>query len=161
MPTATVVYEDDGLQIVTWSRVLVNRWKTAATKERLVVLREHQLALIDEIGDRRIAVITALEDRTGLMPSAEARKEAEAIAEATRDALILMAQVVEGDGFVAATFRALLAGIMLAIRAPYPNKVFKSVSDALPWVEEHLRRGGYEHDAAGLSTAVRGLPRPS
>jgi hypothetical protein len=157
MPAAKVLYEDDHLQIATWSRVFISRWRAAATKEQLVILCEHQLALIEAVGDRRIAVITVLEDKTGLMPSSDARKEAEAVAKATRDAVMLQAQIVEGEGFVAATFRALLTGVMLAIRAPYPNKVFRTVDDAMPWIEEHLHVAGYQDDAAGVSAAVSGL----
>lgn len=157
MPAAKVIYEDDDLQIATWSRVFINRWRAAATKERLITLCEHQLAHIESVGDRRIAVITVLEDKTGLMPSSDARKEAEVTAKATRDAVMLQAQIVEGDGFVAATFRALLTGVMLAIRAPYPNKVFKTVEDAMPWFEDHLHRAGYQDDAAGVLAAVTGL----
>lgn len=154
MPTATVVYEDADLQIATWSRVFVNRWRTAASKERLSILGEHQMALIDAVGDRRIAVVTVLEDKTGLMPNGEARKEAERIATVTRDALVLQAQVVEGDGFVAAAFRALLAGVALAIRPPYPIKVFRTAHDAMPWIEEHLRKGGYPDEATHVSAVV-------
>jgi hypothetical protein len=152
-----VVYDDEGLQIATWSRVFVNRWRTVATLERLVVLGKHQRALVQAMDDRRIAVVTVLEDKSGAMPSSPARKEAEAVAKSVREAVIVQAQVVEGDGFVAASIRALLTGISLAIRAPYPNKVFRTVDEALPWVEEQLRKAGYEQDAAGVAAAVRAV----
>lgn len=157
MPAPQVIYEDDGLQIATWSRVFINRWRTVASQERLAILGQHQRALVDATDDRRIAVIVTLEDKTGLMPNAAARKEAELVAKSVRDAVIVQAQIVEGEGFVAASMRALLTGVMLAIRAPYPNKVFKTVEDALPWVEGQLRRAGYEQDAAGVTAAVLGL----
>jgi hypothetical protein len=48
---------------------------------------------------------------------------------------------------------------MLAIRAPYPNKVFKTVDESLPWVEDQLRKAGYPQDAAGVATAVRTIGR--
>jgi hypothetical protein len=159
MAAPKVIFEDDGLQIAVWSRVFINRWRTAATQERLVILGRHQRALVEAIADRRIAVITTLEDKTGLMPNAAARKEAEVVAKAVRDAVLVQAQVVEGDGFVAASLRALLAGVMLAIRAPYPNKVFKTIEDALPWVEGQLHKAGYVEDAAGVVAAVTGLGR--
>ena len=66
--------------------------------------------------------------------------------------------MVEGDGFVAASIRALLTGVALAIRAPYPNKVFRTVDEALPWVEEQLRKAGYADDAAGVAAAVHAVP---
>lgn len=156
-----VVYEDQDLQLAIWSRVFINRWRTAATAPQLVRLHRHQRALIDAVGDRRIAVLTVLEDRSGLMPSSEAREQARRIAQDTRDAIFVQAQVVEGDGFVSATFRALLAGVMLAVRAPYPFRVFRSVTEALPWLEEHLERAGYQADARGVAEAIPELYRPS
>lgn len=157
VPVARVVFEDEGLQIAVWSRVFINRWRTVATVERLAVLGKHQHALIKATPDHRIAVVTVLADKSGSMPNGPARKEAEAVAKSVRDAVAVQAQVIEGDGFVAASIRALLTGIGLAIRAPYPNRVFKSVDEALPWVEEQLRKAGYGQDAAGVSAAVRSV----
>ena len=62
-----------------------------------------------------------------------------------------------GRAAQAASIRALLSGVSLAIRAPYPNKVFKTVGEALPWVEEQLRKAGYEDDATGVAAAVRAV----
>ncbi|MCX4242588.1 hypothetical protein [Paraliomyxa miuraensis] len=157
--SAKVVFEDDALQLATWSRVFINRWRTAATKRRLTILRRHQLELIDSVDDRRIAVITILEDETGLLPPADARKEAEEIARITRDAVMLQAQIVEGRGFVAAALRAVLAGVALAARAPHPIKVFGTLEDGLPWIQQQLRRGGYHDDARGVSEVLIGLRR--
>jgi hypothetical protein len=153
-PAPRVVYDDEGLQIAIWSRVFFNRWRTTATQERLVVVGEQQRALVEATSDKRIAVVTVLEDKSGAMPSGPARKEAEAVAKSVREAVIVQAQVVEGDGFVAASIRALISGISLAIRAPYPNKVFKTVDEALPWVEQQLAKAGYPEDAAGVAAAV-------
>jgi hypothetical protein len=159
VPTPRVVYDDEGLQIAIWSRVFINRWRTAATLERLLVLGKHQRGLVGATDDKRIAVVTVLEDKSGSMPSGPARKEAEAVAKSVREAVIVQAQVVEGEGFVAASIRALLTGITLAIRAPYPNKVFKTVDEALPWVEQQLVKAGYPQDAAGVAAAVRAVGR--
>jgi hypothetical protein len=158
-PAPRVIYDDEGLQIAIWSRVFFNRWRTTATQERLVVLGEQQRALVQATADKRIAVVTVLEDKSGTMPSGPARKEAEAVAKSVREAVIVQAQVVEGDGFVAASIRALISGISLAIRAPYPNKVFKTVDEALPWVEQQLAKAGYPEDAAGVAAAVWAVDR--
>ena len=110
---------------------------------------------VDVENEQELAqVLTVLEDKSGTMPSGPARKEAEAVAKSVREAVIVQAQVVEGDGFVAASIRALISGISLAIRAPYPNKVFKTVDEALPWVEQQLVKAGYPEDAAGVAAAV-------
>ena len=157
MPSPTVVHQSDVLQLATWSRLFINRWRTAAAPKLLDTVLREQLAFIDSFEDRRIAVLTTLEDTSGLMPTGEARKKAEQIAKTTRDFQILQAQVVLGDGFVAATFRALLTGITLAIRAPYPTKVFKSEAAALPWIAEQMRKAGFDTDTGELIEAVDGL----
>lgn len=157
MTTPTVVHKSDDLLLATWSRVFINRWRTAATSELLSVVMREQLAFIDSFDDRKIAVLTTLEDSSGVMPNSASRKKAEEVAKATRESLILQAQVVQGDGFVAAAFRALLSGITLAIRAPYPTKVFKTEEEAMPWVAEQLKRAGHGDDAAGVAAAVESL----
>ena len=39
--------------------------------------------------------------------------------------------VIEGTGFVAATFRSVLSMILLALRPNYPFKIFASIEDGL------------------------------
>jgi hypothetical protein len=44
------------------------------------------------------------------------------------------AYVIEGEGFGAAALRSAISLMSLAARYPYPQKVFKRVSDATAWI---------------------------
>ncbi|MDX2052562.1 MAG: hypothetical protein SFV15_09240 [Polyangiaceae bacterium] len=52
------------------------------------------------------------------------------------------AMVIEGDGFVAATFRSVLSMLVLALRPAYPLKVYRSVAEASVWVLPHIGKSG-------------------
>lgn len=142
-----VVHDDEDLHILTWGAVLVNRWRVTPSKAKLQLLGQHQRRLAEATVDRRILVVTVLSPGVGLLLTAEARKEAEAVAAAGREYLFALAQVVEGEGFIAAAARAVMSGVQLAVRAGYPVKVFGRVDEALPWVSDQLRAKGQVRDA--------------
>ena len=48
------------------------------------------------------------------------------------------AMVIEGTGFVAATFRSVLSMILLALRPNYPFKIFASIEDGLAFGLNHV-----------------------
>lgn len=152
----SVVHDDDNLQIVVWDRVVASRWRSAPTKDGLVLLGRHQRALTDSFDDRRIFALTIVGPRAAMLISGDARREAEVLALAGRDTLIGLAQVVEGEGFIAATARAVISGVQLAVRTPYPTKVFGRVEDARPWMEERLRAAGHATVASELRAALEG-----
>ena len=56
------------------------------------------------------------------------------------------ASVIEGEGFKAAAIRAVLTGITLALRNPYPMRIFATVAEATPWLLERVpgQAGGVE-----------------
>lgn len=149
-----VVHDDENLQIVVWERVITSRWRSAPTKDGLVLLGRQQRALSDAFDDRRIFALTVVGPRAAMLISGEARREAEKLALAGRETLIGLAQVVEGEGFIAATARAVISGVQLAVRSPYPTKVFGSVEEARPWMEERLRAAGQAVVADGLQAAI-------
>lgn len=155
MPEApTVVHDDDILQIVIWDRVVTSRWRSAPTKQGLKLLGQQQRALTKTFDDRRIFALTIVGPRANMLLSGEARKEAEVLAKIGRETLISLALVVEGEGFIAATARAVISGVQLAVRNPYPTKVFSDVGDARPWMEERLRAAGHSGVAEGLQAAI-------
>jgi hypothetical protein len=156
-----VVHDDQELRIVTWASVLAVRWRATPTKDKLELLGRHQRLLADATVDRRIVLITVLSPKAGLLLSSDARKEAETFARAGREVLLGLAQVVEGEGFVAATARAVMSGIQLAVRAGHPVKVFGTLDEALPWVSELLRGGGHQRDAAEVAAALRPAVGPA
>jgi hypothetical protein len=156
-----IVHEDDEVRIATWSIVLASRWHATPSKQKLELLGRQQRALAESTVDRRIVVLTVLASGAGLMLTNEARNAAEAVAKAGREYVAGLAQVVEGEGFMAATARAVMSGIQLAVRARYPTKVFGTVDEALPWVAELLRKAGHERDADEVASALRPVIGPA
>lgn len=155
-----VVHDDEELRIVTWAGVLAHRWRATPTKDKLQILGRHQRMLAESTVGRRIVLVTVLSPDAGLLLSSEARKEAETLAKAGRELLMGLAQVVEGEGFMAAAARAVMSGIQLAVRAGYPVKVFGTLEESLPFVSELLRSNGHPRDADDVSSALRDAVGP-
>ncbi len=68
------------------------------------------------------------------MPDAGARDELARLFRSLSTSVICSALVFEGDGFRAATVRALTTTINLVARQPFPHKVFATVGDAAKWM---------------------------
>ena len=117
------------------------------------MLGEHQKVLTDSFKERRIVALTIVGPRATVLLNGAARKEAEAQAKVGRETLIALALVVEGEGFIAATARAVISGVQLAVRNPYPSKVFSNVGEAKAWIEERLRAEGHTGAANELAGA--------
>lgn len=149
-----VVHDDDELRIVTWAGVVGARWRATPTKRTLELLGRHQRMLAESTFEGRVVAVTVVSPGATLILGGDARTEAEAMAHAGRGFLLGLAQVVEGQGFAAATARAVLSGIQLATRAGYPTKVFGALDDATQWVAELLRKAGYERDADEVGVAL-------
>lgn len=154
-----VLYEDDELEIAAWCNVVYNRWKTTPTKLELQRLGEIQREVVDSVPGGRVMSVTVISREAGVLLDAPARKEAERLAREGRRTLIGLAQVVEGTGFAAATTRAVMSGVQLAVRPGYPAKVFSSIDESMPWVEGLLRDGGHHDVAAGVRTVIQGVRR--
>jgi hypothetical protein len=149
-----VVHDDEEVRIATWAGVVTTRWRRTPTREKLELLGQHQQRLADATMNHQIVAVTVLSPKAGLMLTGEARKEAENLARAGREYLLGQAQVVEGEGFMAAAARAVMSGIQLAVRAGYPVKIFGKLDDALPWIAELLREAGHERDADDVASAL-------
>ena len=149
-----VLHDDAELRIVSWSNVLAFRWRATPTKAKLELLGRHQRMLAESTVDRRIVVVAVIAPAASLILTGETRQQSEALVKAGREYLLGMAQVVEGEGFGAAATRAVITGIQLAVRVGYPNKVFGTVADAMPWVSDLLRKAGHERDADDVLAAV-------
>lgn len=146
-------HDDDEMQVLHWDHVITCRWRTAPTRDGLRVLREHQLARFDAVGKQRILTLSVIGPRATVLLDADARHEAQRQAKMGHDLLMGLAFVVEGTGFQAATTRGVIAGVLLAVRSPYPTKVFASVDDARPWIRDRLVSDGHRESARSLVAA--------
>lgn len=149
-----VVHDDDELCIVTWGTVLGARWRATPTRAKLELLAREQRMLAAATFERRIVGVTVVSPGASLILTGEARTAAEAADRAGSEYLLGLAQVVEGQGFAAATARAVISGIQLAVRAAYPMKVFSKIDDAMPWVSMLLRKAGHQRDAEDVTDAL-------
>jgi len=149
-----VVHDDEELCIVTWASVVGARWRATPTRSKLELLARHQRMLAEATFERRIVAITVVSPGASLILSGDARDAAEAVDKAAGAYLIGLAQVVEGQGFAAATARAVISGIQLAVRAGYPMKVFSTIGDAMPWVALLLRKAGQQRDSEDVAEAM-------
>jgi hypothetical protein len=66
------------------------------------------------------------------------------------------AMVIEGEGFVAATFRSVLSMIALALRPNYPFKIFANLHDGSEWVLKYVGPSG-RVSLADLVSAIEQL----
>jgi hypothetical protein len=62
------------------------------------------------------------------------------------------AMVIEGEGFVAATFRSVLSMIVLALRPNYPFKIFANFYDGSEWALKHVGASGRVSTAELVAT---------
>lgn len=85
-----------------------------------------------------------------------------AAAEVTREynaSLLAMATLIEGQGFQAATVRAIISGLDLMARASAPKKVFADVPSCFTWCAslraERDAKAGTVDDMVTSATAMR------
>lgn len=77
-----------------------------------------------------VTVVEAAAD----MPDSAARDELARLFRSLSASVVCSALIFEGDGFKAATVRALTTTINLVARQPFPHRVFATVADAAKWM---------------------------
>jgi hypothetical protein len=112
-----------------WDRVALALWRG---QTRVSALRRGE-QLFDQHASRhpgeRILMLTIVEAAAPL-PPIESRMELAAFLKRAADRVERSSVVFEGEGFRAASVRAVVAGISLFSRPPYPHRVFSTVGAA-------------------------------
>lgn len=90
------------------------------------------------------------------MPSAEARAELAALLR-RGSALVGSAVVMPGVGFRVATARAVVTGLAMMVRPPFPHVVHASVADAIAGFIPLLRAKGVNLMANAVERAIEAL----
>jgi hypothetical protein len=98
------------------------------------LFRQHREAHVDGIG-----FIFFADPEEGNRPKLEGIARSEFI-DALRGHGKAALVIFTNQGFLAAAFRALVSGLVLAIRPPGPTKVVSSLSEGLPWFVDTLGR---------------------
>lgn len=136
MPTVT--HEDSTLRVLSWSPILAVRWYDIPQLDGLARFRELQADYVRRRAPAKSIVISYSDASGELHFDPGSRELVAALMTDAKTHLLGMAQIVVGDGFGAASVRAVLSGIQLAARPDYPVKVWSDAASARPWLEELL-----------------------
>ena len=111
-----------------WDRVALGLWRGKTTVSALQrgaeILKRHVASC-----DGPVLLLTVLEENVPL-PVLEARIEMVSFLNGANGQVERSALVFEGEGFRAASIRAVVAGVSLFSRPAYPSRVFASVGAA-------------------------------
>jgi hypothetical protein len=134
--------------LATWHRVVIVVWRRETSPSAIERLGLAMLVLERAIG-HSVGLFMVVEQGAPL-PSNEARSTSATVLQ--KASLALSAVTFEGAGFRAAAVRAVVTGIGLLAKAPYPYKSFAQVEEAAAWV--HLRTSA---DGEGPSVPEKAL----
>lgn len=130
---------DDAHGVGTWRNVLVAVWRTetrAAAVERVSQVLGARAAT-----HRDVALLQVVE-AGATAPDVDARRAISGMLKRHASVIRCSAVVYEGDGFRAATLRAVVTGISLLSRPSYPHVVFGSTIAAINWTARHFSHDG-------------------
>jgi hypothetical protein len=127
-----VIERDAVVGVGLYKSVFAMVWRGPPTVAHLRALGEYQRR-VTRLRPRGFVTLAVLPSKHTRM-SPEVRAAAEELARNPSPALVAVAQVITGDGFVAATTRMIAAG--MALLAPTPTKLFASRDAAALWLCE-------------------------
>lgn len=111
-----------------WDRVVIVVWRGktsfAAVKRGEQVMLDHQRRIGEPI------LLLTVVDVAAPLPPLETRMELVAMLHRANGKILRSVVVFEGEGFRAASVRAVVAGVSLFARPAYPHRVFGRVSSA-------------------------------
>jgi hypothetical protein len=140
----------------TWERLVLAVWRgnttVAAVRRGDQVLAQYAA----ECGER-VFLLTVVEENSPL-PPLEARMELAACLRRASTVVARSALVFEGEGFRAASVRAVVAGISLFSRPEYPHRVFASVGSAARFLAGGLSASPAPHRVIRMVNEARRAP---
>jgi hypothetical protein len=113
-----------------WNRVLLAIWRGKTTSSAL----RHGETLFERL-EGPLLLLTIVE-ATASLPTLDARVELVGVLKRAAGKIERSAVVFEGEGFRAASVRAVVAGVSLFSRPTYPHRVFGTVSAAARFLTE-------------------------
>ncbi|HEX5101634.1 MAG TPA: hypothetical protein VFV94_19115 [Polyangiaceae bacterium] len=122
-----------------WRNLLIVVWR----KETRADAVEGVSAILTAVARRHsdVALLQVIEEGA-TAPDSDARRALSTMLRTHGGAIRCSAVVYEGDGFRAATLRAVVAGIALLGRPVYPHVVFASTMAAINWTARHFSHDG-------------------
>lgn len=138
---------DEQHGVGVWRNLLIAVWRTE-TRAPAVDAVSAVLAKLSRT-HRDVALLQVIEEGA-TAPDADARRAISNMLKHNGSVIRCSAVVYEGDGFRAATLRAVVTGIALLSRPLYPHVVFASTISAINWTARH-----YSHDGPVWAEQVR------
>ena len=135
----TLYEHDDQHGVGVWRNVLIAVWRKDTRADAV----EGVSAVLTELTRRHpdVALLQVIEEGA-TAPDSDARRALSTMLRQHGGAIRCSAVVYEGDGFRAATLRAVVAGIALLGRPVYPHIVFASTVAAINWTARHFSYDG-------------------
>jgi hypothetical protein len=130
--------DDPQILLGSYDNILVSVWRDVPTVRVLQDVARRSSELQSELSTKLgfLSIINPLP----VVPGEELRREIVKVMDHLDSNAFAMAAVIEATGFIGATFRGVVAALNIASRAPYPRKVFGSVSEAGAWLSQSNRR---------------------
>lgn len=137
-PPDLVVFERDAaFGAGLWRRVFTTVWRDTPTAERLRTCGRFQVEVTRRCPDGFVALAVLPSQHAHLPP--DVREAAEELSRNPSPALVAIAQVITGTGFIAAATRMVATGMSLLNRRT-PTKWFDSVRHASEWLAPRVAR---------------------
>lgn len=143
----TLYAHDEHHGVGVWRNLLIVVWRKDTRADAVAGVS----AVLGELGERHsdIALLQVIEENA-TAPDTEARRALSTMLRQHGGSIRCSAIVYEGDGFRAATLRAVVTGIALLSRPAYPHVVFASTIAAINWTARH-----FSHDGPVYAEQVR------
>ena len=143
-------------QLFSVGPLYITRWCHDVNMDTLRQQNEAQLKHMEKIGSRIpiLAVIDhpsmpKLGDIDG--PFRDAAKE---MARQNEEQVLAISYVVMSTGFVGSITRSLIAGVNMAMRAPYGTHVASTLHAGVVWLAPHLDDANLSYDSDRLKAAL-------
>jgi hypothetical protein len=136
-PDLFVFERDAAFGAGLWRRVFATVWRDTPTAERLRTCGRFQDEVTRRCPDGFVALAVLPSKHARLAP--DVREAAEELSRNPSPALVAIAQVISGTGFIAAATRMVATGMSL-LNQRTPTKWFDSVQHAADWVSARVAR---------------------
>jgi hypothetical protein len=137
--------------MATWGSFLFAVWRRETTAVAVETLAARLGQLAADVGHEVGIVVIIEEGAAGLTPQVR-QLMTRRLQSAPLGVCVL---AVEARGFQAAALRAIITGVGLLARPPFPYRAFASVEDAAKWLVRQERAGLPSVPAEALERAVR------
>ena len=154
-PERLEIFEAEGRDLVgIWRNVLVVAFRTLPSAERLrsLVAIQRDVAARFPEGYVALAILPLVAPRPLPKDMLEA---AQLVTSAAPPELMAVAEVIEGNGFLAATARSVATGMTLVARPRWPMRIFPGVEPAAAWLATWVDRPSRPTAPRRLVEAIR------